>query len=148
MGLYQQVFVDVSRERFHVKADCKDARLTRHWCAAAAAHRSRLEPCVKCASGLAKELRSTLGSIPSGAKKGLALPRLQTIRGRAEGDQSDDDQDYELYYGAPDSLDDPRFSTRSQLDWGTASFGQDPDEFLGGPTNDDNDWRGSNRMYD
>jgi hypothetical protein len=146
MSVDRRVFVDVSRERFHASSNCVNG--IRHWCAAAAAYRSRLEPCPKCASGLVKELKAQLGSIPSGAKKGLALPRLQTIRGRAESDQPDLEDIYEFHYGAPDSLDDPRFSARSQLDWGTASFGQDPDEFLGGPTDDDNDWRGGSRMHD
>jgi len=71
------------------------------------------------------------------------------IEGRAEDVGPDSGkQDAKTVYGSPDDLDDPRFSTRSSLDWGTASYGQDPDEFLGGPTDDDSDWRGGNRMYD
>jgi hypothetical protein len=148
MTIYQRVFVDLKGERFHVKPDCRYAQPVLHWCAAAAAHRSRLEACGYCASDLARELKSALGSIPSGARKGLGLPRLHAVSGRPETEESGEDADAALYYGAPDGLDDPRFATRSLVDWGTASFGQDPDEFLGGPTDDDNDWRGGNRLYD
>lgn len=71
------------------------------------------------------------------------------IEGRAETEGGGDDNgESPVFYGAPDDLEDPRFSTRSSLDWGTASYGQDPDEFLGGPTDDDNDWRGGNQMYE
>lgn len=49
----------------------------------------------------------------------------------------------------PARLDDPRFSHRSRLEWGgTASYGQDPEEFLGSPTDDDNEWRGGSAFYE
>lgn len=117
---------------------CPDAHRIAHWCSATAAHRSRLAPCTKCASELAQGLRSALGSIPSGSRKGLGLPRLLTIAGMWEREPSPTDEtDADVPYGPPDSLEDPRFATRSRLDWGTHFYGQDPNEFLGGPTDDD-----------
>src|SRR4051812_46372498 len=107
MTIYQQVFVDLKSERFHVKPDCRDARRVLHWCAAAAAHRSRLEACGSCASDLARELKRTLGSIPSGARRGLGLPRLHVVPGRPETEESGEGPDAALHYGAPDGLDDP-----------------------------------------
>ena len=148
MGIIQRVFVDVEAGQFHAELECPHARRVRHWCAAVAAHRSYLHPCPHCAPNLVSELRSAVGSIPSGARKSLGLPRLQTLTGRGESEQSADDEAYDLHYGAPETLDDPRFSTRSLIGWGTASFGQDPSEYLGDPTDDDNDWRGGSRMHD
>lgn len=145
---YEPVFVDTKAETFHATLACAAARTARHWCAAASAHRSRLRPCTKCGTELGKELTKTLGSIPSGARRGMGLPRLMPLEGRAEDAGPEADRDAATFYGAPEDLEDPRFSTRSSLDWGTASYGQDPDEFLGGPTDDDNDWRGGNQMYD
>jgi hypothetical protein len=52
-------------------------------------------------------------------------------------------------YGEPDGPDDVRFSVHSAAGWGTNAYGQNPDEFLGEPTEDDNDWiRGSSRFLD
>lgn len=147
--IYQQVFVDSKAEIYHASLSCPRAASARHWCAAASAHKSRLAACRTCGVELGKELSTTLGSIPSGARRGLGLPRLTPIQGRAENVGPDSEkQDATTFYGSPDDPEDPRFSTRSNLDWGTRSYGQDPDEFLGGPTDDDNDWRGGNRMYD
>ena len=146
---HQRVFVDAKAEVFHASLSCTQASRARHWCAAASAHKSRLKPCPACGVQLGRELSSTLGSIPSGARRSLGLPRLIPIEGRAETEGGGDDNgESPVFYGAPDDLEDPRFSTRSSLDWGTASYGQDPDEFLGGPTDDDNDWRGGNHMYE
>jgi len=146
---HQRVFVDAKAEVFHASLGCRQAARARHWCAAASAHRSRLAPCRGCGVELGRELAKTLGNIPSGARRGLGLPRLMPIEGRAENEGgSSGERESQVPYGAPDDLEDPRFSTRSSLDWGTASYGQDPNEFLGGPTDDDNDWRGGNRMYD
>lgn len=50
-----------------------------------------------------------------------------------------------MTYGAPASADDPRFTVRSAVGWGTASFGQHPDEYVGSDTDDDHDWRSSDR---
>ncbi len=121
---HQQVFIDSKAEIFHASLSCPRAASARHWCAAAAAHKSRLSPCRACGVELGKELTKTLGSIPSGARRGLGLPRLMPIQGRAEDVGPDSGkQDAKTVYGSPDDPDDPRFSTRSSLDWGTASYG-------------------------
>ncbi len=148
MNANQTVFVDSRTEQFHAVLNCPHAKTATHWCSATEAHRSRLRACQQCARTLALDLARTHGSIPSGARKGLGLPKLNPVPGASEPDQSGDDAEAALFYGAPGSLDDPRFANRSTADWGTASYGQDPDEFLGGPTDDDNDWRGGNQMYD
>lgn len=149
MTIHQRVYVELGNESFHVSGRCPSGARPSHWCSAAAAHRSRLSPCKNCAGDLSRELRAALGSIPSGARKGLGLPTLQTVSGRAEREPSAlDHEDPDIAYGPPESLDDPRFASRSRADWGTAFYGQDPDEFLGGPTDDDNDWRGGSSMYD
>ncbi len=148
MGRERRVFVGTD-EVFHATLSCARAKGSRTWCDSSAAHRSRLKPCDRCARELARELAASLGSIPSGARRSLGLPKLNPIEGRAESDgSSDDERDADLYYGTPESLEDPRFANRSLLDWGTASYGQDPDEFLGGPTDDDNDWRGGGSLYE
>ncbi len=148
MNANQTVFVDGRTEQFHAVLNCPHAKTATHWCSATEAHRSRLRACQQCARTLALDLARTHGSIPSGARKGLGLPKLNPVPGASESDQSGDDAEAALSYGAPESLNDPRFANRSMADWGTASYGQDPDEFLGGPTDDDNDWRGGNQMYD
>jgi len=86
--------------------------------------------------------------IPSGARKGLGLPKLNPIPDASESVQFVDDAAAAPFCGALESLDDPRITNRSTADWGTAAYGQDPDEFLGVPADDDNDWRGGNQMYD
>lgn len=42
---------------------------------------------------------------------------------------------------------DPRYANPDERGWGIRAFAQDPDEFLGGPTDDDNDWRGASESY-
>lgn len=52
--------------------------------------------CRSCTTELAKALKAQLGSIPSGARKGLGLPRLHPIEGRSEeeNDRSDEQGHY------------------------------------------------------
>lgn len=68
--------------------------------------------------------------------------------GAVEGsDDMDELVDGPPPYGAPQQLGDPRFQTRASSDWGTSSFAADPNEFLGEPTEDDHDWRGTSEGY-
>lgn len=140
--------MEAAAEEFHATLSCERAQRARTWCGASAAHRSRLRPCRCCASELGRELAVRLGSIPSGARRSLGLPKLHPIKGRSEtGESSESGGEVDVFYGAPESLDDPRFNARSVVDWGTAAYGQDPDEFLGDLTDDDNDWRGGGSRY-
>jgi hypothetical protein len=147
VNIHGKVFVDLRTELFHAVDDCSERGQVTHWCSAASAYRSRLFPCANCGNPLMGALRQQIGSIPSGARRGLRLPTLHALPGRADDDTDTDESDT-LRYGESDDPDDPRFHSRSSLGWGTASFGRDPDEFMGGPTDDDNDWRGNNTMHE
>ena len=117
MNANQTVFVDSRTEQFHAVLNCPHAKTATHLCSATEAHRSRLGACQQCARTLALDLTRTHGSIPSGARKGLGLPKLNPVPGASESDQSGDDAEAALSYGAPESLDDPRFANRSTADW-------------------------------
>lgn len=62
-------------------------------------------------------------------------------------DTDADDEDG-LPYGVPEDPDDPRFTARSAMDWGTRPYAIHPEEALGEPTDDDHDWRGPSRYID
>ena len=95
MAGLERVYVAGHVEIYHATSDC-DALLgalqrtsaTVLWCWAAAAHRSRLMPCTSCAGPLTAALRAELGSVPSGARRGMGLPALESlasaVRGRAQ----------------------------------------------------------------
>lgn len=81
----------------------------------------------------------------------MSLPRLYPIDGRPDPADNADNADQlasGASYGSPEGTDDPRFSTASSTGWGTSFYGQNPDEYLGGPTDDDNDWRGGSSFYE
>ncbi len=142
------VYVDTSRDEYHQDPECPMCP----WdgtCSADSAHLSRLTPCRICAKDLSQALGQALGSIPSGERRKKSLPVLQARPGRVadeEADSGSDPAQGHPPYGEPGSLRDPRFANRSRLGWGTATFGQSPDEFLGESTDDDNDWRGRGRQ--
>lgn len=104
MNANQTVFVDSRTEQFHAVLNCPHAKTATHWCSATEAHRSRLRACQQCARTLALGLARTHGSIPSGARKGLGTPKLNPVPGASESDQSGDDAEAALSYGAPESL--------------------------------------------
>ncbi|MFD6859742.1 hypothetical protein ACFWCF_20700 [Rhodococcus sp. NPDC060090] len=142
------------------------------------AYRSRLHPCGTCAASLAEALGNHLGRIPSGERARLALPTLQAFhyseytgtrppplrrprRGKMSkrkaqtssakrsrpADTASSSGTY-TQYGNPTDVNDIRFSHVSEFGWGTASYGQHPEEHLGTPTDDDHDWRGSSAHYE
>lgn len=127
-------------------------------CSAGAAHRSCLRPCPTCATDLAKVLTQTLGAIPSGERRRRSRPTLQPLRGTAPALDARGSRftarsggtvvEADTPYGAPIAADDLRFANQSNAGWGTASYGQNVDEFLGEGTDDDNDWRGASRYMD
>lgn len=166
--LTRRVFVETGAGRVHALPNCRASKPIHHWCTAEEAHYSRLTVCRACGKDLARVLRTVLGSIPDGERQQLPLPPLHGFGTRAErqraksqrnsrvrnnrrtvdrdaqsGLRSDD-----LPYGSPGRPDDPRFSHRSRMEWGTSSYRQHPDEFLGSPTDDDNDWRGGQALYE
>lgn len=143
----QKVIVTEATETYHSDPNCSDGRETVGWCSASEAHRSRLKACTKCSATLARSLKQELGSIPSGAKRSLGLPKLQGTKPEMWGTADADNEDVGFHYGSPEDVKDPRFAARSAADWGTGSYDQDPAEFLGGPTDDDNDWRGGGSQY-
>ena len=150
INVYSRVLVDLRREMFHASERCPVASSAAHWCAGAAAYRSHLQPCTGCASEHVRAFAQELGRLPSGTRKSLGLPSLRLIEGRydeRDADPWDATANVDTPYGAPDDLGDPRFAAQSVVGWGTASYGQDPEEYLGGATDDDNDWRGGGSRY-
>ena len=141
---------------FHAREDCvgdADARGARnqavYWCSSAAAHMSCLRPCPTCATDLAVALTSAFGSIPSGDRARRPRPSLTLVRSATPaGSGERTEEDTPLPYGAPDDLEDVRFSARSRVDWGMAAYGQSPDEFLSESTDDDHEWRGGARYME
>jgi hypothetical protein len=105
---------------------------------------SSLEPCSACAEDLFALLRGRIGAIPSGDRRRRGLPALRPLLPESSADEVLPEHP-DVPYGAPQDNDDVRFEVRSPADWGTRSFGQNPEEFLGEGTDDDNDWRGGNR---
>ncbi|MEU5841565.1 hypothetical protein [Rhodococcus sp. NPDC047139] len=162
----RQVFVIRGSGVFHASARCRDGRNATHRCMAADAYRSHLSPCPRCSTSLARELgryidRTRTGS---GAAQPLRLVRIgkktspsdtalrrQNQKSRSKGTpgrRTGSRQDGSIPYGAPSNIDDIRFSHRTAAEWGTSSYGQHPEEFLGSPTEDDHDWRGGNSLYE
>ncbi|MHC6215293.1 MULTISPECIES: hypothetical protein [Rhodococcus] len=164
--LTRRVFVETGAGRVHTLPNCRSSKPIHYWCTAEEAHYSRLTPCRACGEGLASMLRAVLGSIPDHERRKLPLPPLSGFGEKAKRKRTKSrrnsrnttratDRDVQpgrwttrTPYGSPARLDDPRFSHRSRLEWGTASYGQDPEEFLGSPTDDDNEWRGGSAFYE
>ncbi|MGW5300714.1 hypothetical protein ACWEQV_20945 [Rhodococcus aetherivorans] len=164
--LTRRVFVETGAGRVHTLPNCRSSKPIHYWCTAEEAHYSRLTPCRACGEGLASMLRAVLGSIPDRERQRLPLPPLHGFgekpkrkrtksRRNSRNTTRAADRDVQpgrwtnrTPYGNPARLDDPRFSHRSRLEWGTASYGQDPEEFLGSPTDDDNEWRGGSALYE
>ena len=161
----QQVFVVRGSGVYHASARCKDCRNATHRCMAADAYRSHLSPCPKCSTNLARELGRYIdtSSSASGSAQPLRLvnlgkktpPSESTSRRRktpskkgTPGRRSGSREIGAIPYGSPSSIGDVRFSHRTAAEWGTSSFGQHPEEFLGAPTDDDHDWRGGNSLYE
>ena len=164
--LTRRVFVETGAGRVHTLPNCRSSKPIHYWCTAEEAHYSRLTPCRACGEGLASMLRAVLGSIPDHERRKLPLPPLSGFGEKAKRKRTKSrrnsrnttratDLDVQpgrwttrTPFGSPARLDDPRFSHRSRLEWGTASYGQDPEEFLGSPTDDDNEWRGGSAFYE
>ncbi|MGX4712291.1 hypothetical protein [Rhodococcus ruber] len=164
--LTRRVFVETGAGRVHTLPNCRSSKPIHHWCTAEEAHYSRLTFCRACGKDMARMVRAVLGSIPDHERRRLPLPPLHgfgetTKRKRTKSRRNlrnttqATDRDVQpgrwttrTPYGSPARPDDPRFSHRSRLEWGTASYGQDPEEFLGSPTDDDNDWRGGSALYE
>lgn len=156
------VYVFRGEEAFHTVRDCSAGRrsirgryLATETCSAVTAYRSRLSPCSACTKALIEELRAELGSVPSGERRRLPMPRLRSIapdmpssKTGQRGTPFETASDPDLPYGAPTDADDLRFSNQSRAGWGIASYGQNHDEYLGESTDDDNDWRGGSRYLD
>lgn len=140
----QRVYIIQGRETFHAALTCPEVQRSQEdgisWCLALDAHFSRLRPCSVCGAELSASLKAHWGSSASGEKASRGLPDMRTLAPAAAGDA--DPAELAVPYGPAVDLDDPRFSNSSALGWGTSNFGQDPDEYLGNPTEDDNDWRG------
>jgi hypothetical protein len=145
----EQVYVVEGADIYHASADCdvlqRRAREGVAWCSARDAHFSRLRPCAECAQGLDAVLKRRHGSLASGEKAARGLPEFRTHRPATAVTDAEDADDVRVPYGPPEDLDDPRFRNTSAVGWGTATFGQDPEEFLGSSTDDDHDWRGAGR---
>lgn len=146
----RQVYVSQGGTLFHASLNCDDLRRCQEegvsWCSAREAHLSRLQPCSCCTAELLAQLKVVVGSPTSGEKRSRGLPNLRTLI--AASMHSDGTSEHEAQgapYGAAEDLDDPRFNNASALGWGTHTYGQDPQEYLGNPTEDDNDWRGMGR---
>lgn len=92
MAGLERVYVAGHVEIYHATPDC-DALLaalqrtsaTVLWCWAAAAHRSRLMPCSSCTRALTTTLRAELGSVPSGARRSMGLPVLESLASALRG---------------------------------------------------------------
>lgn len=147
----RRVFVTGDTNRFHASFNCVRVQAASasgvRWCEALAAYASCLEPCKACAEELFSHLRAIAGAVPSGERRRRGLPALKPLLPETSPDELRLD-DPHLPYGAPRDNDDLRFSVRSQVGWGTNSYGQNPEEFLAEGTDDDNDWRGGARFMD
>lgn len=133
---------------FHVDPDCSALIKHRQFgigrCSGKEAHFSTLSACTACTGDVAEQLRRRHGVMASGERHKRGRPRLFTVV-PASTTVNEEDDEASVPYGAPDDVDDLRFSNPSLADWGTASFRQNVDEFLSEDTDDDNDWRGGGR---
>jgi len=146
-----KVYTDPVKHVFHADPSCIGKAAT-SWCTAGDAHGSRLVPCQVCAGELQTWLNTVVGRIPSGEKKRRGLPHLNAWHAeRLEvRDPEASEVSVDLGLTAPGrsgDLADPRYANRDERGWGISAFAQDPDEFMGGPTDDDNDWRGASESY-
>ncbi len=164
--LRRPVFVDARAGHYHAHDHCVSKNTVQHRCTAEQAHHSRLAPCPKCTRSLVRFLNRCLGVITAETRMRHPLPPLtphaakpapkrpksaQRSAGHSDTGRRHDragGQAREIPYGRPSRADDLRFNHRSRLDWGSASYGQNPEEFLGSPTDDDNDWRGNSALYE
>lgn len=167
--LRRRVFVGSRARHYHAEYRCHTGAVTSRWCTAVEAHRSRLTPCPTCCTRLGQFLQGCLGAIDAEKRKTLPLPALRPVgrmddrtsrssaprrshgtskKTRRRRGRPSESTSNTTHYGPAASVDDPRFSNRSSLGWGTASYGQHPEEFLGSPTDDDNDWRGGHALYE
>jgi hypothetical protein len=125
-----------------------------YWTNCDQAHRSRLCACTKCSSALAIRMTELFGQVTTAEKSRRKLPHLRPVaHARGQVDEADaievgDAVDPGIPYGAPRRLGDPRFSNHSAAGWGSAFSSDDPEESLSEPTEDDHDWRGSDRYLD
>lgn len=140
----QKVYIIQGKELFHATLACPEVQGSRDdgiaWCLGRDAHFSRLRACGVCGVELLASLKAQWGALASGEKAARGLPDMQSWAPAAARDA--DVADPDVPYGPAVDLDDPRFSNASALGWGTSTFGQDPNEYLGNATDDDNDWRG------
>jgi len=162
----KRVYVNRNVNYFHTSARCRAGRNMTHWCKAGDAYRNRVRPCPTCSTNLAKDLQKYLDAtasmnypelrplrlhplgktdrtakIPSNQKKSRS--RAGTPGRRAGAGRND-----RIPHGTPSNVKDTRFSHRTAMEWGTSSFRQHPEEFLGTPTEDDHDWRGRHTLYE
>lgn len=162
----RRVYVDRSSKYFHASERCKADRDITHWCTAADAYRSHLRPCPTCSIALARALERKLGAssrredseqrplrlirLETTPRPPETMPRRQKARSKkgTPGRRSSSRGSGAIPYGSPSDIGDIRFSHRTAAEWGTSSFRQHPEEFLGTPTDDDHDWRGRNSLYE
>lgn len=145
------VYPDLVKDVFHVDPSCTGKAATAS-CAAGDAHGSRLVPCKICAGEVQAWLNTALGRIPSGEKKRRGLPHLNSWHTEELADRDPDDSADPLgpgqtTLGPSGDLKDARYANVDERGWGIRAFAQDPEEFLGGATDDDNDWRGASGTY-
>lgn len=93
-------------------------------------------------------MNAALGSIPSGDRRRLPMPRLTSVLAYVFNGEEPEKSGAGQGAGLAQEADDFRFSVRNGAGWGTANFGQSADEFLSETTDDDHDWRGAGRYYD
>jgi hypothetical protein len=113
--------------------------------------------CGACASEFGSALTELLPQVSSPERfDPQAIPLREIDTEDAQEDAQEDaredaqeDDSGRVPYGSPEDPDDIRFNVSSAVGWGTASFGHNPTESLGEPTEDDHDWiRGPNRFLD
>lgn len=162
----KRVYVNRDIGYFHASTRCKVARNVTHWCTAGDAYRSHLRPCPRCSTTLAIDLERYLETTSSGRgterqplrliQIGKKAPTAEAASRRRQprskkgtpGRRTGSRRSGAIPYGNPSDIDDIRFSHRTAAEWGTSSFRQHPEEFLGTPTEDDHDWRGRNSLYE
>lgn len=147
------VVVNSERNTYHVDSGCSDLDedsepIGRRWLARCDdAHRSSLAPCSTCAASLAHTVERVLGPVDQNQRRRLPgmrrSPSVLTNEPVAvEGDFDEVHTDKDpVRFGAPTRPDDPRFTVHNSVDWGTASYSVNSEEFLSETTDDDHDWR-------
>lgn len=102
--------------------------------------------CRDCTHSFDSKLRCDLVDVPPQHRSHSEKIPLESVYGPEAGGWHGD---VEVPYGPAGEPQDIRFSVHTTVDWGTYTYGQHPDEYLGEPTDDDHDWgRGPSRYLD